>query len=264
MIYFCIPARDEAATIGLVLWKIRQVLQASRREYQLLVGDDASSDATAEVLEPYTEALQLTVLRSDEPIGYAATVERLLRHALDQSDRHKRDAAILWPADYTVDPAELEDFLKRLDSGADLVVGEGTLVGEERRGRRLIRRWASRLLGRRVRVPGVHDVVSGVAAFRLVALRHAFRDRPDRWLTTEGWAANAELVAWAAAGARRTESVPITVHADRRQRPSRIEPWPLARALWHARGRLTAPPAGAMPTRERQSRGSSRNKEVVS
>ncbi len=264
MIYFCIPTRDEATTVGLVLWKIRQVLQESRREYQLLVGDDASSDGTPEVLAPYAEVLPLTVLRSEQPIGYAATIERLLRHALEHSDRHKRDMAILWPADYTVDPAELEDFLKRLDSGADLVVGEGSLIGEPDRGRRLVRRWAPRLLGGRVRVPGVRDVVSGVAAFRLVALRHAFRDRPDRWLTTEGWAANAELVAWAAAGARRTESVPITVHADRHQRPSRIEPWPLARALWRARGRLIAPPAGAAPARERQTRGASRSKEPVS
>lgn len=262
MIYFCIPTRDEAATIGLLLWKIRQVLHDSHREYQLLVGDDASDDATIEVLAPYAKALPLTVLRSESRIGYAATVERLLKHALDLSDRHKRDAAILWPADYTVDPADLEEFLKRLDSGADLVVGEATVVGEASRGRRLVRRWAPRLLGRRVRVPGVRDVVSGVAAFRLVALRQAFRDRPDRWLETDGWAANAELVAWAAAGARRTESVPITVRVDRRQRASRIEPWPLARALWAARGRLTAPPTAAN-AKDRPSRPTPRSKEAV-
>ncbi len=264
MIYFCIPTRDEAGTIGLVLWKIRQVLHDSRREYQLLVGDDASSDGTAEVLAPYAKVLPLTLLRSERPIGYAATVERLLREALERSDRHKRDIAILWPADYTVDADAIEEFLKRLDSGADVVVGEGTLVGEPDRGRRLVRRWAPRLLGRRVRVPGVRDVVSGVAAFRLVALRHAFADRADRWLHADGWAANAELVAWAAAGARRTESVPITVHADRRQRPSRVEPWPLARALWQARGRLVAPPRSAAPTRDRQPRGPARSKEAAS
>ena len=75
MIYFCIPAHDEAATIGLVLWKIRRVLEESAREYQLLVGDDGSSDATAEVLEPYAKVLPLTVFRSPTRQGYAATVE---------------------------------------------------------------------------------------------------------------------------------------------------------------------------------------------
>jgi hypothetical protein len=254
VIYLCIPARDEAATVGLVLWKFRKVLQDSRREYQLLVGDDASGDETRQVLEPYLKTLPLTVLRSETRIGYAATVERLLKAALERSDRHKRDAAVLWPADYTVDPVEIEEFLRKLDSGADLVVGEATVVGEELRARRLVRRWASRLLGGRVRVPGVRDIVSGVAAFRLVALRQAFRDRPDRWLTTDGWAANAELVAWVAAAARQVEGVAITVRTDRRQRPSRVAPWPQARALWAARGRLVPPPRTTGATRDRPPR----------
>ncbi len=255
MIYLCLPTRDEAATVGLVLWKFRQLLQDSRREYQLLVGDDASSDQTTEVLAPYLKTLPVTVLRNEQPIGYAATVERLLREALERSDRHKRDVAVLWPVDYTVDPEQLEEFLKKLDSGADLVVGEATVVGEARRGHRLVRRWAPRLLGRRVRVAGLRDVVSGVAAFRLVALRQAFRDRPGRWLATEGWAANAELVAWVAAAARQVEGVPITLRADRRQRPSRVEPWPQARALWQARRRLVPPPPTPAVGRERPSRG---------
>lgn len=247
MIYFCIPSHNEAATVGLVLWKLRRVLEDSAREYQLLVGDDASTDATTEALAPYLKALPLTVLRNPTRQGTAATVERLLKAALEQSDRHKRDAAIVLPADFTVDPAEILEFLKRLDSGADLVVGEATLAGEPDPWRQRVRRWAPWLLGRRVRVPGVRDVVSGVAAFRLVALRNAFRDRPDQWLTTEGWAANAELLAWAAAGARRIETVPITERADRRQRDSRHEPWPLAQALWRARRRFVAPPDASAP-----------------
>jgi glycosyltransferase involved in cell wall biosynthesis len=245
-----------------VLWKIRQLLQDTPREYQMLVGDDASDDATGEVLAAYQSTLPLTVLRSERPLGYAATVERLLRTALERSDRHKRDAAMLWPADYTVDPDSVEEFLKKFESGADLVVGEATLEGETDRGQRLIRRWAPTLLGRRVRVPGVRDVVSGVAAFRLVVLRQAFRERGERWLTTEGWAANAELVAWAASAARQVETVPITIRSDRRQRPTRVEPWPLARALWQARGRLVAPPRSAS-ARDRQPRPPARAKEPV-
>jgi hypothetical protein len=98
---------------------------------------------------------------------------------------------------------------------------------------------------------------------RLVALRQAFRDRPERWLATEGWAANAELVSWVAAAARQIETVQIITHADRRQRPSRIQPWPLARALWQARRHLVAPPAIAALPRDRQPRGAPRGKEVA-
>ncbi|HEX3927187.1 MAG TPA: glycosyltransferase family 2 protein [Gemmatimonadales bacterium] len=242
MIYFCVPTFDEAPTVGLVLWKIRRVLEDSSREYQLLVGDDASTDNTAEVLEGYAKVLPLTVLHAAERQGYAATVESLLKEALRRSDRHKRDVAILIPADFTFDPAELPEFLKRLDSGADLVVGEATLVDETDRWRRTVRAWAPRILGRKVRVPGVRDVVSSVAAIRLVAIRNAFRDRAGTWLTTDGWAANAQLMAWAAAGSRRAETVAVAERTDRRQRTSRHTPWERFRALWSARGHLLAPP----------------------
>lgn len=243
MLYFCIPTHDEAPTVGLLLWKIRRVLEESAREYQLLVGDDASTDATTEILAPYAKVLPLSVLRSEKHLGYAATVERLLKEALRRSDRHKRDAAILLPADFTFDPAELSEFLKRIDSGADLVIGEATQVDEADKWRRRVRRWAPRLLGRHVRVAGVRDIVSGVAAFRLVTLRAAFKDRPERWLETEGWAANAELLSWAAAGARQVESVAITERVERQQRESRHAAWDRAKALWAARRQLVAPPS---------------------
>ena len=103
----------------------------------------------------------------------------LLREALRRSDRHKRDVAILLPADFSADPSTLPEFLKRIDSGADVIVGEATLEGEPDKWQRRVRTWAPRLLGRHGRVEGVRDVVSGFAAFRLVALRNAFRDRAD-------------------------------------------------------------------------------------
>ena len=63
MIYVCIPSHNEAATVGLLLWKIRQVFAGFPREYQMLVLDDGSTDATAEILEPYSLVLPLTVVR---------------------------------------------------------------------------------------------------------------------------------------------------------------------------------------------------------
>ena len=43
MIYVCIPSYNEAPTVGLLLWKIRQVFASFPREYQLLVLDDGST-----------------------------------------------------------------------------------------------------------------------------------------------------------------------------------------------------------------------------
>jgi hypothetical protein len=92
-----------------------------------------------------------------------------------------------------------------------------------------------------VRVAGVDDVVSGFQAFRLITLRNAFRERPGPVLRTKGWAANAELLARAAAHARRVECVPSVERHDLRPRGSRIDPWETARQLWRARPLLDFP-----------------------
>ena len=55
------------------------------RDYRLVVHDDASDDDTAEVLQRYRRSLPLTVLRSEERIGYGRSVEKLLRHVLEEA-----------------------------------------------------------------------------------------------------------------------------------------------------------------------------------
>ncbi|MEK6689073.1 MAG: glycosyltransferase [Gemmatimonadota bacterium] len=240
MIYVCIPVRDEAPTIGLVLWKIRKVFSELGREYQILVTDDGSRDATPEVLTPYLNVLPLTVHTHPEPLGYAATVESLLRMALDRTDRPRRDAAVLVHADFAHGPEFLPEIIRRLDSGADLVVGEGQLSGQPVRGIRWLRRWAPMLVPSAIRVAGVRDIVSGFMATRLSCLRLALDRQPAALLTTEGWAANAELIGRLGAEARRVETVSVVERHDLRQRPSRIDPWGTARALWAARPALSA------------------------
>ena len=242
MIYVCIPCYNEAPTVGLLLWKIRQVFSGFPREYHLLVIDDGSTDTTAEVLEPYTRVLPLTLVRNETRQGYAASVEALLRAAVDRTDRPKRDGAILMHADFAHSPSFIPDFLRRLESGADIVVAQSSLTGESSRAFRLVRRFGPLLLRGRVRVPGVADVVSGFLAFRLVALRNALKAQNGRFLTAEGWSANAELIGKTARYARRVETIPTVERHDLRQRPSRVHPWETAVSLWHWRGRLEMPP----------------------
>jgi dolichol-phosphate mannosyltransferase len=243
MIYVCIPSHNEAPTVGLLLWKIRQVFSGFPREYHLLVADDASTDATAEVLEPYARVLPLTVVRHDSRRGYAASAEGLLRLADERTDRPKRDSAILMHADFAHGPSFIPDLVRRLESGADVVVAESALAGETSLARRMVRRFAPLLLRGRVRVPGVSDLVSGFIAFRLITLRHAFRAQEGRLLTAEGWSANAELIGRAARVARRVETISAVERHDLRPRSSRARPWETALALWRSRRELRLPPA---------------------
>lgn len=243
MIYVCIPSYNEAPTIGLLLWKIRQVFAGFQREYQMLVLDDGSSDSTAEVLERYTRVLPLTVVRHPERRGYAASIEELLRLAVDRTDRPKRDCAILMHADFAHGPHFIPDLVRRIESGADIVIAQTKLEGEPSRVRRWIRRLAPHLLRGAVSVPGVTDVVSGFSVFRLVTLRNAFRSAPGRLLVTQGWAANAELYGRASRHARRVETISAVERRDLRQRESRAGSWAPMMNVWRSRGPLSHLPA---------------------
>ncbi len=237
MLYCCIPSYNEAPTVGPLLWKIRKTFQAFPREYELLLTDDGSTDATAEILEPYAKSLPLTVVRHATRQGYGRSVEELLRLAVERTDRPRRDTAIVMHADFAHEPEYLPELVRRMDSGADLVVTEATVRGEPRRAARLVRRHARWLL-RGIRVDGVRDIVSGFCAVRLISLLHAMRANEGGLITSDGWTANAELIARVSRHARRIETVEIVERLDLRQRPSRIEPWSLARTLWRDGGRL--------------------------
>ena len=237
MIYVCVPVHNEARTAGLVLWKVRQVFTAFPREYQLLVLDDASTDNSAEVLASYAKVLPMTVVTHTERHGYARSLEALLRLALQRTDRPKRDSAITLHADFAHSPEAMEDLVKRLESGADLVVAE--LL--EERGRvsqalRFARHWAPRLL----RVAGLRDSVSGYLALRLIVLRQALRGDAAPFLRTDGWCASAELVARLAPYARRLDTVQAAARYDLVQRPSRVRPWRQLLSAWRARAVIRA------------------------
>src|SRR5258708_21359125 len=94
MIYVCVPVHNEASTVGLVLWKVRQVFTAFQREHQIIACDDASTDATADVLTSYARVLPLTVVKHQTRQGYARSLEELLRLALNRTDPPKRDSPI--------------------------------------------------------------------------------------------------------------------------------------------------------------------------
>ena len=245
MIYVCIPSHNEADTVGLLLWKIRKVFAEFGREYQLLVADDASTDRTTETLAGYAKVLPLTVVRHQVRLGYAASVQELLRIALERTDRPKRDCALLMHADFTHGPEFIPDMVKRIDSGADLVVGEGHLQGEPSRGYRMLRRWAPMLLRPAVHIPGVADTVSGFLCVRLGCLRLVMKGSEGPLLTTDGWAANAELLARLAPQARRIETIPTVERHDLRHRPSRVRAWDEAKSLWGSRRALRLAAAAA-------------------
>ncbi|HEU0014172.1 MAG TPA: glycosyltransferase family 2 protein [Longimicrobium sp.] len=234
MIYICIPALNEEPTIGVLLWRVRQVMAEFRRDYHLIVLDDGSTDATAEVLEPYTRVLPLDVIRNPTTQGYAAAVDRLLREAVAHSTHPKRDAVVLLQGDFTEPPEEIPTLVRKLEGGADVVGSTvGEVVGEVARGMRWSRRGLPWLLSRAALPKDAGDPFSGFRAYRVQVVRRALADRAGQpLLTRDGWAANAELLLAVAPHSRRADEATVGLRYTRRQRESRFRAWPAVRETW--------------------------------
>jgi hypothetical protein len=265
MIYVLVPAYNEAPTVGLLLWKVRQVFTAFPREYQLLVVDDASTDGTDEVLAPYARALPLTVVTHRERRGYARSLEELVRLAVTRTDKPRRDVAVVLQADFSDSPDDIPELVRRIESGADLALADYRRREGQGWRENLVRRLLPLVLRRAARgFDGRLDWVSTLKAARLVALARLVSERGrGALLAADGWAADAELLLAAAPHARRVDVVPVQTAALPRSRPSRARPfaagwaaWRLARGHRPAVGPAPAPeaPPAKPPRRSRRGR----------
>lgn len=246
VLYFCIPAYNEAPTIGLLLWRLRKVLQEQPREYEVLVFNDGSTDATAETLEPYLRVLPLTVLGGAK-VGYAAAVDALCREASRRTRYPRRDAVVVLQADFTDQPEHLPELIKRFDGGADVVVAERPAdVRTTPRSVRALRRVAPWIVRPFVSVAGVRDPFGALRLYRVSVIRDLIKQRGDAPLVEgEGWSANVDLLLRAASHARRVETIEAIPRYDLRTRDSRVRPWADAMTLLRfartARGRRVHP-----------------------
>jgi glycosyltransferase involved in cell wall biosynthesis len=234
LIYICIPAYNEAATVGLLLWKIRQVMGEFPRDYELLVVDDASSDDTDEILAPYARVLPLTILRNDERQGYAASLERLIREAVRRSSHPRRDVIITLQADFTEAPDAIPALVKRIEGGADVVSAVATGESDAPRAQRWTRRSVPLLLRKTGMPEGTRDPLTGFRAYRVGVLKRAISERNgDPLLSQQGWAANVELLMAVTPHTRRADDTEVGQRFDLRQRPTRFQPWPTLVSLWN-------------------------------
>lgn len=234
MLYICIPVFNEAPTVGVLLWRIRTVFQAHAREYEVIVHDDGSTDDTAATLEPYTKVLPLTVIRSEERRGYGHALNALSAGVSRRTRYPRRDAMIVLQGDLTDQPESLPELAKRFEGGADIVVAERERASMPVGVRRLaqLAPWLTRPF---VSAGEITDPFATLRLYRISLLRDYAKAAPDTPLvTSDGWAANLELLVKLRPFARRVERIAVTPCYDLRPRQTRIRAVAEAVSLYRA------------------------------
>lgn len=148
-----LPARNEAPGLCRLLPELR----AAFPDAEILVVDDASSDATAEVCR----AQGVRVVRHPQALGNGAAIKTGARHA-------QGEVLVCMDADGQHDPADISRLLAKLDEGYAMVVGarkgRSHATWARRGANYLFNRLASVMTGYRI-----EDLTSG---FRAVQARH--------------------------------------------------------------------------------------------
>jgi glycosyltransferase involved in cell wall biosynthesis len=247
VLYICIPSYNEGPTIGVLLWRIRRVLQDYSRPFEIVVYNDGSDDSTREILEPYTKVLPLTILGDSKRHGYSHAVNELLKDVSKRTRYPRRDAVILMQGDFTDQPENIPELVKRFEGGADIVVAERAPEKLDKNGRSLIRlgNWATRPF---LTVPNITDPFGTFRLFRISVIRELLKGTgggESQLVSDQGWAVNYELLLKAMRVARRVENVPTDPRYDVRLRESRVRPVKdavsILRFAWNARKWQPAP-----------------------
>jgi glycosyltransferase involved in cell wall biosynthesis len=248
VIYITIPVHNEENTIGVLLWKIRNVMGEFGRDYEILVLDDGSTDDTGEVLQRYRRSLPLRVFSAESQLGYAGALERLLREAIERAPYPKRDAIVTLQGDFTEHPEHLVSLVKTLEGGADVVAGSHKKIDGGAPFPFRLARWAApRLLGSSLKACPVSDPFSSLRIYRVIVLKKALRALGEAPLMQmQGWAGNVELLDLAVHHARRVEEIDLGLRYDIRTRKSRFRSLHTLRELNRIRGKVTWTPEREM------------------
>lgn len=130
-----IPTYNEAENIERLVREIRRTVP----EMEVLVVDDESPDGTGVIVDRLAAAdPRVHVLHRPPPRGRGLAGRDGYLRGLTMG----ADAVLEMDADFSHDPALLPDFLKRLEQGADVVLGSRFVPG----GRDVDRSWGRRVL----------------------------------------------------------------------------------------------------------------------
>jgi dolichol-phosphate mannosyltransferase len=118
-----IPAHNEVGSIAATVSHLSEVLDREQIDYELIVVDDASTDGTAQAVEPLAEAnSRVRCFRSHNARGFGLAVRAGL-------DRFEGDAVAIVMGDGSDDPEDLVRYHRLLDEGYDCAFGSRFIAG---------------------------------------------------------------------------------------------------------------------------------------
>jgi dolichol-phosphate mannosyltransferase len=158
-----IPAQNEVGSIAATVNRLSEVLGREEIDYELIVIDDASTDGTAQAVEPLADRNpRVRCFRSHYPRGFGFAVRAGL-------DRFEGDAVAIVMGDGSDDPQDLVRYHRLLEEGYDCAFGSRFIAGSVVRNYPRFKLAINRIANFGVRVlfrHGYNDTTNAFKAYR--------------------------------------------------------------------------------------------------
>lgn len=170
-----IPAYNEAEGIGETLTKIFETMDAAHYDYEVIVVNDGSSDATPEIVKKFTRAMLVSHPRNR---GSGASTNTGLRHA-------RAEICVMTDGDGTYPVQDIPRLLEAMND-YDMVIGARTREAGTMKVLRAPAKWFIRQLASYLTDTKIPDLNSGLRAFKKTnALRYVhILPHGQSWVST--------------------------------------------------------------------------------
>ncbi len=210
-----IPAYNEAKTIAATLAAIDLTLQEANMDYEIIVVNDGSMDATDAIIKDYSrknEKIKIIGYEKNQGKGYA--IKYGISHA-------KGELIAFMDADLDIDPSYLLIFLKALEErSADAVIGSKRQKGsidKYRPKRKIFSRTYTFILNILFKLP-VDDTQTGMKLFKSKPLKEVIHK-----LTINKFAFDLELILLLSKAGYKIVEERVTINPSRQKGRIRVK-----------------------------------------
>ena len=196
MIYVVLPAYNEEDSIPTLLERIDTAMKTFQLPYQTLVVNDGSKDRTVERVLALAEKLPIELLDHVVNKGLGQAILTGLRRGSELA--RDEDLVVTMDADNTHDPMLINEMVKKISAGKDLVIASRYEKGGQEIGlswiRHILSGGASFLLRLFFPIRGAKDYTCGYRAYTGRLLHRAFRIYGDDLVEERGFTCMAEIL----------------------------------------------------------------------
>jgi len=210
-----LPTYNERENLKSLVPKIFEVFERNKLDGDVLVVDDSSPDGTVPLIKEFSKKYPIKIIEREKKSGLGSAYILGFKKSLED----KKDIIFEMDSDLSHDPEYIPDFIKKINSGFDVVIGERGQVEGWGWYRKLVS-WGGNFIGRNIAGVKIKDLTTGYRAYKRNLLESILLNK----INSNGYAFQLEMLGRASEKDFKIGSVPIIFH-DRLRGQSKLSKW---------------------------------------